>query len=583
MSLLISWREANAWTRVASGFLVSLALLLILTLFGWMRPPLPLLALLPLAFAAGSATAQLARTRDWWRLGLISILVLVPAINLVGETPSLFTGRDQGSIAVAAWELAQTGDLFTRSQVAESFFEIYGPGTALNFPGFAYTATGSVVTQFPLGTTAWLGGFVSWLGVKGYGLAALILSALAGWSFYEFAHRFVRRPLALAGTALFSCGFLPVWLLHFALTEQLALALFLILSVGLLELAHAPKQLPYTVAFLSGSLFLFTRIEGLVIFPVALLLMLAHRPVRGWITERPIVRLALPLLLLAFFWLRDFFVNLPFYSVMGKVVLKHWHELTLLGVETGDAGGLSLPALFSLYGLLPVFVLGAIGLGIIFWQRNRRGLMIVALALPTFAYLVDAHITPDHPWMLRRYSFTLWPVFVWGMLVLWHAAEVRFPRIKTPVGVALIACVIALTQLPAARSAWSYDPYSALAAPTQALAQELGDNDLLLVDRQSSGDPHALVAGALQTLFGKQAVYFFNPEDLARLDLAPYGRIYFLASGQAESELEAKLGVTLEERSTYNFVTERIVPVNTWTPAIQETKTRATLYEIVRP
>lgn len=581
MSFLIAWRETNAWTRVSSGFVASLSLLVVLTLFGWMKPPLSLFALIPLAFALGSAAALLVRTRDWWRLGLLAALALVAALNLWGETPSLFTGRDQGSIAVAAWELARQGNLFTESQAASSFFEIYGVGTALNFPGFAYSETGALVTQFPLGMTAWIAGFVGWLGLSGYAIAGSLLFILSGWSFYELAHHFVRRPLALAGTVLFSLSFLPIWLLHFALSEQLALALFLVLAQSLIHLSEKPRIVPYALAGLSASLFLFTRIEGLAIFPIAAILMLSSRDLRSWVTERAMLRLVLPLLILVFLFLRDFFVNLPFYTIMGKVVVKHWHELTLLGMSDGGSS-LSPALLLSLYGFWPVFLLGGIGLGFFFWQKNRRGLMVLALALPTFAYLVDAHITPDHPWMLRRYAFTLWPVFVLGLVSLWHTAELRFPRMKTTAGFALASLCLVLSQFPAARVAWGYDPYSALLPSTETLAQEIGDSDLLLIDRGSSGDPHALVAGPLQTFFGKQAAYFFNPEDLERLDASPYQRIFYLESGSRETDLEKALGIPLEERTAFNFVTRRIVPVSLWSLATEEHKTRATLYEVVR-
>lgn len=582
MEALTYWRATSPWVKTAGGFLVSLVLLVTLALFGWMERVAIVVALLPVVVGTGCALSQLIQQRDWWRLGLIAVLVLIPLINLWGETPSIFTGRDQGSIAEAAWYLAQTGALASRSDLSDSFFAIYGPGAALNFPGFAYTTPGSLTTQFPIGMTAWVAGFVSLLGLAGYALAIGCLLVLSGWSFFELASRFVRRPLAIIGTAFLVTTFLPVWMLHATLSEHLALGLFLILALALVTFLAKPAGASYTLVFLAGSLFLFTRIEGFVIGPIVAILILFTLAVRAWIMERPLLRLVLPLFALGFLFLRDFFINLPFYTVIAKVVAKHWHELTLLGTQTpaSPSTGESLATLFTLYGLAPFFILGAVGIGLAFWKRQRQALIVIALALPTFAYLVDAHITPDHPWMLRRFFFTIWPTFVLGTLIAWRALEEKFPLIKTTAATLGLTTLLTLTQVCPLRVAWALDEYTSLFVAAQSLAEAVGDRDLVLVDRLASGSPYHLVAGPLRSYFGREAVYFFNPEDLDRLDLAPYNRVFYLGSRAAADHLERTLGRKLEEKQTFSFTLPTITIVGA-APIIQETTTQASLFEVI--
>lgn len=585
MKLFSLWTNTTPWIKATSGFLLSLGLLFILALFGWMLTPLIALALLPIAIGATAAAVQLVHKRDWLRLGLIGALMLIPLFTLWGETPSIFTGRDQGSIATAAWGLAKTGELSSRSLVSDAFFTIYGPGTALNFPGFAYTTTGSLITQFPLGYTAWLAGFVGWLGLSGFHVANGLLFILAGWSFFELATLFVRRPLALIGTAFFSATFLPVWMLHHTLSEHLALALFLILGLSLVQLFKNVTPSTYWLTLGAASLLLFTRIEGIAFFVITALLILLAKPIRQYALEQSTWRLIVPGILLVFLGLRDFFVNLPFYTMIGKVVIKKWHELFLFGIENAASSqSESLFHVFTLYGLAPWFLLGTLGILIAFWERERLFLVFLALALPTFVYLIDAQITPDHPWMLRRYFFTLWPMFILATLLVWQRLEKQFPTLRTPITTLLIVVILFLSQVPASRVAWSMDEHTALFQTTSALAERLSGRDLILIDRLSSGHPHALVAGPLSSLYDKQAVYFFNPEDLKRLDLTPFERIFLLTNSIQAEALKQKTGVTLIEREAFMSPIERVMGnAGEIAPTTQLIKTRSILYEMVTP
>ncbi len=580
----ILWKNMTPWAKATGGFLLSLTFLLILTLFGGMYTPLIILALIPLAFGLGSALGVLIREKDWVRLGLLATIILAAWINLAGETPSIFTGRDQGSIAEAAWRLAENHELYWSTDATQAFFEIYGVGTALNFPGFAYTEAGSLITQFPLAYTAWLAGFVGWLGLSGYAIANTLLLLIAAWTFFELTHLFTRTTTALVGTLLFSLSFLPTWMLHLTLSEHLALALFLILGYSLILLRRHPTDRTWhSLTFLTASLFLFTRIEGFVFFGITLLIIGLTRPLRTFLLESPLRRLILPSLILGFIFLRDFFINLPFYKMIGKAVMKNWQELTVLG--NGVASSTTVPsetifAIFGQYGLIAVFILGGVGIGLALWREKRETLIILALALPTFIYLVDAHITPDHPWMLRRYYFTLWPTFVFFTIYLWHFVEAHFPRFRSQTIIFVVAFFLLVVHYPAARAAWQADEYSSLYAVTTELAERFGSRDLILIDRLVSGDPFRLLAGPMSALFEEQAVYFFNPEDLDRLNTEPFERVFLLVPTEHTEWAKVTWGEQLTEREVITFPRSTLTAHDQGAPTNTKQVSQATLFEL---
>ena len=570
--------------KTAGGFLLSLTILLILTLFGGMYTPFILLALLPFTLGLGYALTELSQQKDWVRLGLITIIIATAAINLSGETPSIFTGRDQGSIAEAAWRLADNHQLSWSTDATQTFFDIYGVGTALNFPGFAYTETGSLITQFPLAYTAWLAGFVGWLGLAGYAIANTLLLLLAAWTFFELTHLFVRQTISFIGALLFSLSFLPIWMLHSTLSEHLALTLFLVLAFGLINLRRHPTTLAwYLLTFLTASLLLFTRIEGFVFFGITALIIAFTQPVRTFLLESPLKRLVIPFMILGFLFLRDFFINLPFYTMIGKAVMKNWQELTLLG--TGVASSTMAPsetifAIFGQYGLIAVFILGGVGIGLALWREKRETIILLTLALPTFIYLIDGHITPDHPWMLRRYYFTLWPTFVFFTVYLWHFLEAHFPRFRSASVTLAIVCFLLFVHYPSTQAAWQTDEYSSLYQATARLAERFSSRDLILLDRLATGDPFRLLAGPLSAMFQEQAVYFFNPEDLDRLRLDPFERVFLLVPSDRAESMKERFGDRLTERELFTFPLTTVTTPKGSAPQVIEKAHQATLFEL---
>lgn len=571
---------AVPWLTALSGFILALLLALLLALFGWF---LPLLTLVAAAFLLGGfilAIIGLIRSSDWTRLVIIGMLSLSAVIIVSQTEPTVFTGRDQGSIALAAIELAHGHELAFRSAASDAFFKIYGPGRALNFPGFAYTETGALLTQFPIGYTSYLGLFVSWFGIPGLTVANGILFVLSGWTFFELASLFVTRRHSIFGTILFATSFLTIWLTQMTLTENLALLLFLALGLALTRFVRDddPRFLPLII--LSGFLLAMTRIEGFVIAPLALLYILSRSTSRAQLLALP-KRWAIPaLVFLGFLFLRDLFMNLPFYVVIGKAALKYWNEINS---GMGNGSGPNLGPVFISYGLFAIFLSGIAGLAFGIMKRRFTLFIPTLLALPTFIYLFNGHISDDHPWFLRRYAFTLFPLFLLATLALWQSLEERLrPNWRHLFGTIVFIFFLTLQMIPSI-TALSTVEYATLTAQTAGLAERFSQDDLILIDRMASGDPFAMITGPLMNLEKKNAAYFFNPDDYAHLDRSKFKHVYLLTTEDSLGRYAETFGNNLLPIEVIAFTfPELIAPAPYHFPTTTTITSDAILFEVTR-
>lgn len=515
------------WLAALSGFALAEILVLSLALFGWFYPALVALAGVFLFGGLAIAIIGLIRSGDRTRLAVLSTLTVLAGAIAWQTEPTVFTGRDQGSIAIAALELAREHELTFRTSASDAFFAVYGPGRALNFPGFAYTETGALITQFPLGYTSYLAMFASWFGTFGLAIANALLFVLSAWTFFELSSLFLSRKNALFAGALFATSFLPLWLAQMTLTENLALLLFLALSVALTRLERDENSSFLPLIILLSFLFAMTRIEGFVIAPLAMLYILFRPALRNKLLAFPKHFIIPALLFLGFLFLRDLFMNLPFYTMIGKAALKYWHEFGATGTDGTEP---SLGPVLASYGLFAVFLGGIASLSLGLMKRRFTLLIPTILTLPTFIYLINGHISDDHPWLLRRYAFTLFPLFLLATAVLWQAIEdgLREER-RRAFGLACFTILFMLQIVPSYRALATIE-YRNLWAEASGFAERFGTRDLILIDRTVTGDPFTMIAGPLATIDRKNAVYFFNPEDYARLDHSPFERVYLLVT-----------------------------------------------------
>lgn len=580
---------------------------LVFVVFGWFALSLTLgsLFLFPLVFVGMTLFFGVALFILWKLLVnspldvRIALVVTLAYAILIGSfsTPTVFSGRDQGSIAEAALRLSEHGQLAFSTAGSEAFFQIYGSGTALNFPGFAYTTDGDLITQFPLGYTGFLASFVSLFGLSGITLGNTLLLFLSLFTLYQLFRLFVSPWYASAGLLVALTSFLPEWFAKFALTENLGLFLFLFLLYNVFLFLREGKFVSYAGILLSAGLFTFTRFEGFLFLPLVALVLFFSPYARNIWKTYPVKSLVLPAAVYGFFLLRDFFLNVPYYKMIAKAFLKFVHGIGS-DVVTTNASFLSgntftLGSLFFLYGFLILFVAGTFGYLVFAKKRERTLFLPLLIALPTLLYLFSPNITLDHPWMLRRFLFTLFPLFLFGSVVgiallfaKHHSYPLERPRGKRAFFVSLLFAGLILLQLPAWSRTISFSENRDLLPQIEQFSKNFSERDLILVDRFATGSGFSMLTGPAQTLFHRNAVYFFNPADLDKLDRSLFEHTYLLVPQGSEARYVEAFGDRLTMKGTFTFTTKHLELLSATDsstlrlPEQIETRTVNTLYEI---
>lgn len=545
--------------------------------FGWLALTLTLGNIFfPWALACGAFTLfslalfvgikLLSRSSIDFRIAFFLSLCIAFLIGLY-TVPTLFSGRDQGSISEAAYRLTQNGQLTFSTDASRAFFALHEKGTALNFPGFAYTETGELITQFPLAYTSWLASFVSLFGMSGFALANSILFFLSLLILYALLRIFVHPFYAFSGLILMIGSFLPLWFARVTLSENLALFLFLFLTFSLILFLREGKFISYVGVLFAGGLFAFTRIEGFAFLFFTLAILFCSKYARHiWITY-PWKSILLPGLFFAIILWRDLIVNLPYYRIIGKALVKFLRQFTdghIVNTLAPVSAPVVLESVFFWYGLLILFLLGLFSLILLIKKRYFLILLPTLIAFPTFIYLIDPNISSDHPWMLRRYLFSVFPTLLFSAIVglaLLFAKKEQFP-LERPHGKRLFFVSIILIGLFTLQyPAWSHSLFFAenrgLLEQTMTFSQQFSGTDLVLIDRGVTGDGFSMITGPAQYLSGKNMVYFFNPYDLTLLDTTLFSHIYLLTPDDTLSRYRDVFGERMTFLHPVIFSTEK--------------------------
>lgn len=503
---------------------------------------------------------------------LLILLGLALASTLPVE-PTVFTGRDQGSIATAAIALSEHNAFRFSLPVTDTFFSVYGPGLAYNFPGFFYTEHGELLTQFPLAYTAWLASFYALFQIDGLAISNAVLLTLSFFSFYFLLRHFLHRLIAFLGTLVLGVAFLPAWFAKFTLTENLALFLFIFLAFSVVRFRAEGKFLHYAAALSAAGIFCFTRIEGFLLLPITIFLIAQSAHARSIWKLYPVKSLAAPALIFLLTFGASFPDALPFYTMIGRALRDFLAGFSTAG-SAASAAADTLPVLPILiaYGLLLIAILGGLGIFIIFRYRKFSALVPFLIALPTFAYLLFPNITPDHPWMLRRYLPTIYPTLVFSALVgisLLFSESRHFP-IGFPQSprrrfiLTLVFAGLFAFQTAAWQQGLLAQENTSLLRETASIADLFGPKDLVLIDRDTTGSGFTMIAGPLASLYHKNAAYFFNPDDLHKIDRSLYERIWLVVpTDESHQWRESLSDYTLSARYTVGFGSVHLSPVST--------------------
>lgn len=479
---------------------------------------------------------KLRLSQEFIRVG--AALFAFVAILSFSSSPSIFSGRDQGSYAGAALRLAQEHSIFSNIPlVSKDLFGIYGEGQSLNIPGFFYTETGQLVTQFPLGYITWLGAHISLFGIAGISIANSATFFLTLLTLFLLLRRFLPFPFAISGTLVGALSFPFLWLSHNALSENLAVFLFLLISYHAISFFNRPSRLSWFLATFGGIFFFLTRVEGFFILGAFFLLAFFRAESRRFL-KTTFLSATLPAFALSgIFFAISLSVSLPFYRTIGKALLKS----SPLSEEI-SAGTSIFSAIFRnieiswTYGMISVCALAVLGGIALFRKRQYVSLVPFFLALPTFIYLVNTHISGDHPWLLRRFIFSLWPTaIIFAIFAIAHLQKTfseKHPHkilFRPAIFSLVFSSLLILPSFPATIPNLFFSENPNLLEDVGKLSETFSDRDLVLVDQMASGDRYSMIADSLSTLFGKNAIYFFNPDDLDRLDRSRFEAIYLIA------------------------------------------------------
>ena len=581
-------KESSLFTLFTLSILSLSWLFFILALFNFFVFPVIFIGTLFLGLTALFFLGRLLVHAPRSTVFTVCLLLLITLGNLLFTTPTLLSGRDQGAISEAAIRLSESTTLTYRTPATETFFAIYGPGKALNFPGFSYTANGDVITQFPLVYTSFLASFHSLFGIAGLTIANGLLLFFFLFTLFELLKLFVRPFYASLGSLLAGLSFLPLWFSQFTLTENLAVFLFTLICYSLIRFLAEPKFTHYASLFLASSLLMFTRIEGYVFFALIFLFLLTKQPARKLFATYRLKTLVIPGVFLLFIFLRNFFINLPYYKTIGHALEKFLAGFgsSILSSDNGStlSGQFPVGGVLILYGVLPLFLCGIFGYFILWRQKNWRAFLPLFVAAPTLLYLFMPNITLDHPWMLRRYYFTLYPLFIFSTVV---GFSVLFGKARQAhIYFTFLVLILIGFSLPAHFSLNSAREDKTLLPQIEKFSQGFSANSLILIDRNATGSGYALPTAPLNLFYQRQAVYFFNPEDITQIDFKRFDQVYLVAPENELPRYIEKFGERMIYQGSYTFtrdgLTERsLIDNNDFTfPQKKHFETKDLIFQI---
>lgn len=512
----------------------------------------------------------------------IGALALAATVAII-SVPTIFDGRDQGSLADAAIRLADTHTLSDVTPQSNAFFRIYGRGQALNFPGYFYAYDGALQTQFPLPYIAFLAGFYGVFGMTGFVAGNAVLLVMTIIALVYVSQYFMARRWSMVFFVAVACSFPPAWFAKYTLSENLAGTLVWSAFALLLTLWRSPHPAAWYALWTVVGILAVTRVEG-TWFALFFTVGCAAAPrVRAFVRDDIWRRLYVPAALTVAVGVSVLVHSVPFLTVMAKALLNEssslptdaWTKIT------------ALAGVYTLYGMIIPLCASIVACGAVIWRNRVHGeslfpLLPMALVGPLVLYYIFPHITADHPWMLRRYSFALANAMLLTSMIFVARIPVRtlWGRVAR---VTIAACII-VAQLPAFLYFLPYAENRGLTTQIHDIARTFTPHDLVLVDRNATGSGWHMMTVPLRVNDNIPAVYFFNLDDLSRLTTADFSAVYVIAP---DDETTIVNNAVMRPVAAYRITTSRLAPTSAttrpWTfPEKRLVDLAGTVYHVTR-
>ncbi len=529
-------------------------------------------------------------------------LALLGAWRFVPPSEYIIGGKDPGVYVNSGIQIAQRGALVVHDPVVAAVpafaRDLFFPRdknrtryVAPRFMGFYILDpdSGAVVSQFPHVYPASI--------AIGYGLRGLtgarwvfgFWGVLGLLSVYFLGARLLGRPAAAAAAALLALNVVQVWWSRYPNADIVMQAM---LFGALLANARAHVDDDPFFAPVAGTLLvllLFLRFDavlavGSVIAALALGLVAGHR-VRWtfWVPLATGCALCLGYLMgpmREYFELpRVFIANLPWWQYValgaggagllallaigrrsparsGRIVALFPTVLSVVvvalalyaltarqpGGKLTDYDAFALRTFGQYYFTVAALIAALVGYVLIvrrlFW---RDPAFIITLTAFSLFFFYKIRIVPEHFWASRRFL----PMILPGGLLLVAAAALTGVRgrslftraIRGPIGVVFLA-LLATQYARAARPVVEHVEYAGIIPRLEALAAQLGDDDLLIVESKDAGSDVHVLALPLAYTYARAVLVLSNaaPDKVmfaAFLDQARahYRRVLFLGGG----------------------------------------------------
>ncbi len=558
---------------------------------------------------------------------ILGLVVLGVGILLSFLTvPTIFGGRDEGSYSNSAIMTVDDGHHSYDSKLIENFFNIYGESKALNFPGFQYNSKGHLESQFLPGYPNWIAIFYQLFGLNGLKFVNLLPLLTLVLSFYLLiveVFPLIKNPepkKCLAGCkfkncwgrldqadqfgwlgAVFLMTFMPLLVFYkFTLSEIYFASLIWFSTYLLVRYLKNRRFLKFKIVFIPLILMLFVRIEAFAIIFALLLIMIGKDFNHLRQARYQFFFVLSSAIFLITVWLEpNFFINaikgISEISGLNANAMPESRESTLLGkMIPDDWKNLYALKIWFNYNLLPFFIMA--GTFLLFFLKsifknmkfgNEKAQIIIPFLLlsPTLIYIVDANVSLDHPWMLRRWIFTIIPiVFFYSVFFLFYLRQKNRLLFRLITAFVIIGN-IALFTVPSqeVKGQWTnffaFSQNRTLLEQTRELSSLFGKDDLILISQKSSGSGWSLMAEPMRNLFNRQAVYFFNAENYAGLDHDDFNEIYLITTEEEEFLYENIVKEKFTEKIIENTIIDPSRDPNE-KPHTLKTQTKINIYQI---
>jgi len=468
---------------------------------------------------------------------IISLWIIILSYFTV---PTIFGGRDEGLLSTAGFLINREHKLSYHNKLISTFATV--EGKALNFPGFFYKKTSQGLelrSQFLPGYSSYLATFANNKNVNALKWANAIPLLIFLLAFYALAKQ-ITSSEKFSLIALFGLMSLtPLALFYkFTLSEIFFASLIWSSLYFLYRYLHLPKKsrniIDFWFIFLPLLPAIFVRIESLALAFVLILILIVKTD-----KELHLPKFQTPVLLLILFSVLSLVLFSDFYIATIKGFAESLINISADTGEKNDIASSLIPKMwrdfyivriFYIYNLLPLLVFAGVALIKLLKNKSWSALLPFFYLGITGIYLIDANISLDHPWMLRRFVFSILPLLVLYTVLFFY----YYPLQRKTIG-NLILFIILASNFLLASPFILMKQNDGLLSETASLATNFQDNDLILVSQQSSGSGWSLVSEPLRTVFHKQAIYFFNPNDYVKINPTDWDNIYLLVS---DNEIE---------------------------------------------